>query len=586
MTRALALILAPLMLLMGFAAFWITVNVDEYQELQKAEDEILESQAIGDLIHALQLERSSVVYAVQNINDSALDENYQRTDSAIADIVNWPALTGCDFQNRSYLQSSITNHRAQLQLEVNGSLHQEVEYYSNINDCLVNHLFKTSKDMHHRTLWADYVAYKTLIKSKEGTGVAMSLGIPFFEAGTLPDDDYILLRENDHTAIDDLDLFNMYSDYGKQRYQEKQNTYATLFARVDYYRQNWIVNDFPNASHNEGTRFFNEILEYLDVLSQLKVDMRQYLLNVIDDHSKDAETQIVIACIIFVVVLVLTPVLIYMMHSLTTSIQRYAVDASKKSQQLSIEKQRSDSLLYQMLPKTVAQQLKMNQAVNAEHFDSVTIYFSDIVGFTSLSSRSTPLQVVTLLNKLYQFFDDCLDQYDVYKVETIGDAYMVVSGLPQRNGSKHFTEVALMALDLVVGVRNFQIPHLPEEPLSLRIGIHTGPVVSGVVGTKMPRYCLFGDTVNTASRMESTSLPMKIQVSEVTANMLSYIGGFVLEKRGHVEVKGKGNMETFWLNSSDRKLRSRLGSECPPLTPFRVPSVTLSSELLLDASAL
>lgn len=99
-----------------------------------------------------------------------------------------------------------------------------------------------------------------------------------------------------------------------------------------------------------------------------------------------------------------------------THAQRYACDASKKSQQLIVEKQRSDTLLYQMLPRAVAQQLKMNRTVNAEHFDEATVYFSDIVGFTDLSSRSSPLQVVDFLNHLYAFFDRCLDMYDVYKV--------------------------------------------------------------------------------------------------------------------------------------------------------------------------
>ncbi|KAL8571207.1 hypothetical protein ACOMHN_010668 [Nucella lapillus] len=557
MGRALTLVLAPLLMLMGFTAYWVKVNVRESQELKKAQDQIDESHSLGDLIHSLQLERGSVVYAIQNNNDSSLSYYYERTNQAVSGLLEWP--DNCTYQNRSHLQTSLDAHRQQILTSGNKVVNGEVGFYTHINTCLVNYLMETSKDMHHKTLWLDYIAYKTVIKAKENMGVAMSLGIPFFEEGNLSDSDYIQLRQSDSKAIDDLDLFTLYSDYGLERW----------------------VNNFPNATQSEGERFHNEVLEYLDLLGQLKNDLRQYLVDSISDDTDDADTQIVIASVIFVIVLILTPTLIYMMHSLTNSIQRYAYDASKKSQELSIEKRRSDSLLYQMLPRTVAQQLKMNQTVNAEHFESVTIYFSDIVGFTSLSSRSSPFQVVNLLNKLYHFFDDCLDQYDVYKVETIGDAYMVVSGLPQRNGSKHCSEVAVMALDLVAGVRSFQIPHLPEEALQLRIGIHTG-----VVGTKMPRYCLFGDTVNTASRMESTSQPMKIQVSEITANILKDIGGFDLDKRGQVEIKGKGEMETFWLTTTDRKMRSRMGSQCPSESTIRLPSIALSNEILLDASAL
>ncbi|XP_042146026.1 atrial natriuretic peptide receptor 1 isoform X2 [Ixodes scapularis] len=211
------------------------------------------------------------------------------------------------------------------------------------------------------------------------------------------------------------------------------------------------------------------------------------------------------------------------------------------------EKRKSEELLYQVLPRSVAEQLKRGNAVIPELYDSVTIYFSDIVGFTSMCSSSTPIQVVDFLNDLYTCFDAVISDFDVYKVETIGDAYMVVSGLPDRNGHNHAREVARMALSLLRAVRNFRIRHRPDDTLKLRIGMHTGPCCAGVVGQKMPRYCLFGDTVNTASRMESNGEPLRIHVSPDTKAVLERFGTFHLQPRGGIDIKGKGLMHTFWL---------------------------------------
>ncbi|NXV35058.1 ANPRB protein, partial [Rissa tridactyla] len=220
---------------------------------------------------------------------------------------------------------------------------------------------------------------------------------------------------------------------------------------------------------------------------------------------------------------------------------------AERTQDLMHEKQKTDRLLYSMLPKQVADDLRQGKHAQAQSYLSATIFFSDIVGFTQLSSSSTPYQVVDLLNKLYTTFDEIIDNYDVYKVETIGDAYMVVSGVPKENGILHAGEIASMALDLLDVCKTFKIPHKPNTLLKIRAGMHSGAVVAGVVGTKMPRYCLFGDTVNTASRMESTSEALKIQCSSSAHQLLEQIGEYVLVCRGNLQVKGKGDMVTYWL---------------------------------------
>ncbi|XP_076096196.1 retinal guanylyl cyclase 2-like isoform X2 [Mytilus galloprovincialis] len=241
--------------------------------------------------------------------------------------------------------------------------------------------------------------------------------------------------------------------------------------------------------------------------------------------------------------------------SMFRMLEKYSNDlediVKERTLELEEEKKKTDLLLFRMLPPTVAESLKTGRSVEAEMFTECTIYFSDIVGFTTISAMSNPLQVVTLLNDLYTMFDSTIDNYDVYKVETIGDAYMVASGLPIPNGNRHAGEIGTMALDLLSQCGKFTIRHMPEVPLRLRIGLHSGPCVAGVVGLTMPRYCLFGDTVNTASRMESTGAAFRIHISHTTKVKLDELGSYKMSYRGEVELKGKGLAKTFWLIGKD-----------------------------------
>ncbi|XP_022242971.1 atrial natriuretic peptide receptor 1-like [Limulus polyphemus] len=267
------------------------------------------------------------------------------------------------------------------------------------------------------------------------------------------------------------------------------------------------------------------------------------------------------------------------LDNLLTRMEQYATNleqlVEEKTSAFLEEKKKSEELLYQVIPRYIAEQLKAGHHVKPETFESVTIFFSDIVGFTALSAESSAMQVVDLLNDLYTTFDAIIGNYDVYKVETIGDAYMVVSGLPVLNGNEHAREIARMSLRLREAIHNFKIRHRPGRKMQIRIGIHTGPCAAGVVGLKMPRYCLFGDTVNTASRMESSGEANRIHVSPTSKTILDTFQTFIISVRGEVELKGKGKVVTYWLEGEAvdalmtnadffQHLESEIMNEFPP----------------------
>jgi class 3 adenylate cyclase len=216
----------------------------------------------------------------------------------------------------------------------------------------------------------------------------------------------------------------------------------------------------------------------------------------------------------------------------------------QRTAELTEEKATSERLLLNVLPAAIAERLKNGESLIVDRFDAVSVMFADIAGFTSLSSRTTPEVLVTMLNELFSMFDKLAEQHGLEKIKTIGDAYMVVAGIPQPIAD-HATAIAHMALDMLAGIEAYA--KRTETELSIRIGIHSGSVVAGVIGTKKFIYDLWGDTVNTASRMESTGLPGRIQVTESTFKLLE--NQFEFEPRGPIEIKGKGAMNTFLLGN-------------------------------------
>lgn len=209
---------------------------------------------------------------------------------------------------------------------------------------------------------------------------------------------------------------------------------------------------------------------------------------------------------------------------------------------LRIEQRKSDDLLLNILPSSIADRLKQEQSPIADGFEEVTVLFADIVNFTNLSSQVSPQELVGLLNQIFSIFDHLSEQFHVEKIKTIGDAYMVVGGLPD-SAPNHAEAVASMALAMQAVTNGFVSQD--GRRLSIRIGINTGPIVAGVIGTKKFIYDLWGDTVNVASRMESHGKPGLIQVTATTYEHLKHL--YDLEMRGTIAVKGRGEMVTYWL---------------------------------------
>lgn len=236
---------------------------------------------------------------------------------------------------------------------------------------------------------------------------------------------------------------------------------------------------------------------------------------------------------------------------LSTAFGAYAHYTMTKSEKAATdEKQKSDRLLLNILPEVVANRLKTEKSFIAEGFNNVSVLFTDIADFTSLSQKLSPNELVSFLNEIFSKFDDLTEDHKLEKIKTIGDAYMVAGGLP---GSpvNHAIEICHMALSMQKVIQNMKYPF--KKAIQIRIGIHVGPVTAGVIGAKKFSYDLWGDTVNTASRMESLCPIGQIQLSEEVYKIAK--SQFQIFKRGPISVKGKGELNTYLLKSAKNVMK-------------------------------
>ncbi|AKG21713.1 adenylate/guanylate cyclase domain-containing protein [Calothrix sp. 336/3] len=236
-------------------------------------------------------------------------------------------------------------------------------------------------------------------------------------------------------------------------------------------------------------------------------------------------------------------------HQTVNALGRSLAETQEIASKLAIAQEKSDHLLLNILPESIAERLKEKPTAIADGFGEVTVLFADIVGFTQLSTQMPPQKLVAMLNQIFSMFDHLAEKHGLEKIKTIGDAYMVVGGLPTPRAD-HAIAIVEMALDMQAAMAQFN--QETQLNCNIRIGINSGPVVAGVIGIKKFIYDLWGDTVNIASRMESHGIPGSIQVSQSTSEQVQ--DKYILESRGVMQIKGKGEMETYLVKA--RKERS------------------------------
>ena len=431
---------------------------------------------VAGLIHRLQIERGTRVLHFssdpqQGIWPRVL-EAAEETDEVAQNLARWPQdnRETYNFNSLETFLALVNNHRKS-HTSKNSTIKEEIAFYTQIITNLFDWSFRNVQQTDQDIL-SDYIGYQMLLIGKERTGIERALGGSYFSRGYFQDtNDLLWYAKQNQLGQDKLQTSMQLVPEIKTIYNKSvEASNRTILVTVEQKRKVILGNKKQNASVELGVEWFDIMTVYINALLKVQKEVGTLILDKLKENVSSAEKDSILKYSVFAFVLLIMPCFVFIVYT----IQSYANKLHQTTKQLKEEKHRADCLLYQMLPYPVAEQLKGGQTVKAEQFESVTVFFSDIVDFTQICASISPMEVTHMLNQLYGIFDNHIDKYDVYKVETIGDAYMVVSGLPEKNGHNHVTEVSLMALHLVELMKSVHFGSDDGRDLSVRIGIHTG----------------------------------------------------------------------------------------------------------------
>ena len=478
--KMITLILIPCIALAAVTISSLVKDALKFNQANQVKETVDVGIKFAKLIQTLQIERGQTVIYVssgyKNVAFKSVHNKRIATNEAIEEIQPWPKadIPVYYLSNATVFLNYLKNHRDNIVDIENTTVANELTFYS---DIIANILTSITTRLHKaRTeeLWNDLVGYQMLISGTEETAIERALGAVYFSQSQLSQSQLLEYYSKLQLGKMNIKAAKQYSDFVKKEY-EKDIVILAIFKLLTKLRNEISVNAPHMPSVIRANLWFDNMTVYIGQLSIMQKQTIAYITNNSNIIRQEATNNFIISIALLVSVGIICPLLLYLTTTLTRNIQLYAINLADKTKKLDRERKKTDSLLCQMLPRSVAEQLKHGKNVMAETYDDVTLYFSDIVGFTQICHESTAMEVVEMLNYLYVQFDSEIEHYLVYKVETIGDAYMVVSGLPKKlPKNQHAIEIANMALALLNIIKTLKVPHNPDLVLQLRAGIHSG----------------------------------------------------------------------------------------------------------------
>ncbi|KAK3099349.1 hypothetical protein FSP39_003125 [Pinctada imbricata] len=486
MVKMIGAILVPLFALITMTTNSFIGDLTEYQKSTSVTETLEFSAELGIFLRHLQRERDMSALYVSEISPhtkNMLVRLYSDTDDALNALTKWPITEEdhmtCDmdiFRSRDKFLTALNKHRYQLDIKRQTSK-EEILYYSSLITEFIEWLYRAICQGSTGRIWKILVAFQEVIMATEYIGRERAYGVSFYALGKFKTrEDYLSFLEAQDVGNMTLASSREYSDMAPDALILHRNGQEDVLHHTNVMRAEIRSNrsSAPNGSLDMAKWWFENMTIYKDTIMQCQNVLSSRLKGMIEEEANENFRKLIVTACIFGIVLIICPSIITAAYMLTSKLHQYSVSIKNRTKALNKERTRTDTLLYQMLPQALADSLRVNEHVEAKVYESSTILVGDIVGLSRVSSHCTPAEVVILLNHLHACFDQRTRAYDVHRVETIGNVYMVVSGVLAVNRRSHAPEVCTLALDLMQRIRQLEIPHISERRLLLRIGCHSG----------------------------------------------------------------------------------------------------------------